>query len=261
MAKDLAYHAQGEGPLWVWLHGWGMNKAVWRPTQELFARHHRVITIDLPGFGESSWHPENDSFENAFRRVEETMLTIQTEHAQQKIHLLGWSMGGLFAAALAAKSPEQYSHLVWVASTAKFMEQEDWKGIKPEVLSMFQKQLAKDFRATTERFLAVQAMGSPNARKDISHLKSILAQTEEPNPDALKAGLNWLESVDLRHQFNTLNIPTTRIYGSRDSLVPKQQMHGFNKTNDNSILFEDSAHTPFLNEPERFLKVLSEISN
>ena len=261
MTSNLAFNVQGEGPLWLWIHGWGMNKSVWEPILPTFTQSHRVITVDLPGFGESGWHSDYAKFEAAVDQLEALTLNLHAEHNNTDIHLLGWSMGGLFATALASRQPELFAHLTWVASTAKFMHEDNWKGIQPNVLAMFQKQLKQDFRATTERFLAVQAMGSPSAKKDIQKLKAILQSTAQPHPEALAAGLEWLSQIDLRNEFEGLSIPSTRIYGSKDSLVPKQQRDAFNKAQDQSFMFENSAHTPFLNEQEQFLEVLNNIAH
>ncbi|CUS47604.1 MAG: pimeloyl-[acyl-carrier protein] methyl ester esterase BioH [Idiomarinaceae bacterium HL-53] len=261
MANKLAHLVQGSGPVWIWIHGWGMNKLVWEPVAKQVSDFATVVTLDLPGFGESEWQTNNDDFRTMVARVDNFLGTIAKSYPGAKLNLMGWSMGGLVATALVEKKPDRYAQLVWVASSPCFLRHENWKGIEPKVLAAFQQQLAQDFRATTERFLAVQAMGSPNARKDIMALKEILQQSRAPHPEALAAGLRWLAKVDLRQTFSHLSLPTTRIYGKRDSLVPWAQSAQITKPHDDVVLFEDSAHTPFLNEQEKFVALLRSLTH
>ena len=48
------------------------------------------------------------------------------------------------------------------------------------------------------RFLAIQAMGSVNARQDAKIIKKVGQQYPLPSLVALAAGLNMLQSIDLR---------------------------------------------------------------
>lgn len=56
------------------------------------------------------------------------------------------------ASQIALTHPERVRALVTVASSPCFSAQDDWPGIKPDVLAGFQKQLSEDFQRTVERF-------------------------------------------------------------------------------------------------------------
>lgn len=50
----IRYTVQGKGDTaLVFIHCWGCNRQLWDNQVSLFARTHRVVTIDLPGHGES----------------------------------------------------------------------------------------------------------------------------------------------------------------------------------------------------------------
>lgn len=58
---DLAYDRRGSGPPLLLIHGLGSHRQVWAPILDELARHRDVITVDLPGFGESPlWSPAAD---------------------------------------------------------------------------------------------------------------------------------------------------------------------------------------------------------
>ncbi|MFI7543643.1 alpha/beta fold hydrolase [Actinoplanes sp. NPDC049599] len=53
----LAHERRGSGPPLVLIHGLGSRRQVWDPIVAELARHREVITLDLPGFGESPLWP------------------------------------------------------------------------------------------------------------------------------------------------------------------------------------------------------------
>lgn len=54
----LAHDRRGKGPALVLIHGLGSRRQVWAPVLGELSRHREVITVDLPGFGESPpWPP------------------------------------------------------------------------------------------------------------------------------------------------------------------------------------------------------------
>nr|WP_228517680.1 pimeloyl-ACP methyl ester esterase BioH [Aliidiomarina indica] len=236
----------------VLLHGWGLNQSIWTPILDHLTAHYRVWTLDLPGFGESGWAATDADFSQACARVADR---LQGEITEPYV-LAGWSMGGLIATQIALQQPQRIHSLVTIASSPYFLQSENWPGIKASVLEEFQRQLSTDLHKTIERFLAVQALGSPQARAEIKTMRSLLASKPAPHAEALKAGLEWLARVDLRQQLQHLQVPSIRLYGRRDSLVPAQVADHLQATLKNSAdrshIFTDSAHAPFMTEPDNF---------
>lgn len=129
----------------VLLHGWGLNAEVWRCVSEELASHFTLHLVDLPGFGRS-----RDFGAMTLEEMAEQVLA----QAPDRAIWVGWSLGGLVASQIALTHPERVHALVTVASSPCFSAQEEWPGIKPEVLAGFQQQLSNDFQRTVERFLA-----------------------------------------------------------------------------------------------------------
>ena len=120
------------------------------------------------------------------------------QHIPANCILIGWSLGGLVAQQIAHSYPEKLKQMVLICSSPKFSKSADWPSIVPKVLSFFTQQLNIDFSKTLERFLAIQAMGSVNARQDAKIIKKVGQQYPLPSLVALAAGLNMLQSIDLR---------------------------------------------------------------
>ncbi|MFH0260733.1 pimeloyl-ACP methyl ester esterase BioH [Vibrio barjaei] len=245
-ASKVHWHSEGQGPDIVLLHGWGMNGAVWSKCSAELAQSFTVHSVDLPGYGFS-----HDVEYQSLEQFCELLLA----DAPDKAIWLGWSLGGLVATHIAHYYPQRISQLVTLASSPKFSEGEQWRGIKKDVLAAFTEQLTENFKLTIERFMALQAMGSPSARQDVKQLKEAVLSRPMPSQKALMLGLNWLDSLDLRQQLGELSMPVHRWYGRLDGLVPvrvAKQLDGLTSGHQSHV-FKDSSHAPFITEQSSFI--------
>jgi pimeloyl-[acyl-carrier protein] methyl ester esterase len=222
-----------------------MNGAVWQQTVESLQPYFRLHVVDLPGYGHSAEHHAQD-----LAQIAEMVL----QGAPSKAVWLGWSLGGLVATHIALNTPERVSKLITVASSPKFAAERPWRGIQPNVLSAFTEQLMEDFSLTVERFMALQAMGSPSARQDVKQLKQAVLSRPQPNPNSLLVGLNILADVDLRDALTALTMPMLRLYGRLDGLVPIKVATDLNEQlpNTQQFVFNQSSHAPFMTEHDAF---------
>jgi pimeloyl-ACP methyl ester carboxylesterase len=85
----------------VLLHGLGTTRQIWSLVTEPLAHHHRrVVTLDLPGFGDSP--PVGDGFD--LGEVTERLARALAAHqVTAPFDLVGHSLGGAVALSLAAK--------------------------------------------------------------------------------------------------------------------------------------------------------------
>lgn len=251
----LHAEVEGQGEDLILLHGWGLNAAVWQKVSSALAQGYRVHALDLPGFGDSEWRTEFEDIGQVATRLDQYL----SDQCSGPATVLGWSLGGLLATLLALQSPQKVKRLHTLASSPCFVRQENWPGIPESVLVDFKQQLNDDFMATIKRFLSVQAMGSPSARQDVKLLRQQLLQKPAPHPEALEAGLNWLQHIDLREQIALIEVPWWRSYGRLDTLVPVQVSQQLTSAPDNQHIwiFDNSAHAPFLNQFKDFIDMLS----
>ncbi|HTN83635.1 MAG TPA: alpha/beta fold hydrolase [Sorangium sp.] len=104
LSSTLRYLDGGSGSPVVLLHGRGNAATTWFPLLPELARRHRVVALDLPGFGHASSPPfEGGGFEEGLRffvdPVEELLLEMDLGHAA----LVGHSLGGLVALEIALR--------------------------------------------------------------------------------------------------------------------------------------------------------------
>jgi pimeloyl-[acyl-carrier protein] methyl ester esterase len=241
----------------ILLHGWGLNSAVWQPLLTLFNDKNNpnfpLITVDLPGFGNNNdVQLESYTLESICQQLNQTI--------QQPAIYLGWSLGGLIASHMALEYPEKVLGLITVASSPYFVEQpdENWPGIKDNVLKAFHHQLAEDTAKTISGFLKIQAMGSPHIRQDLKLITQLVMAENLPNQQTLNQSLALLSQCDLRKDLSSITQPFLRLYGNNDSLVPKSVVEKINKLvpNSKSHLFENASHAPFISHLNDFYQVI-----
>lgn len=243
----------GIGPDLVLLHGWGMNGAVFDGIKTELSTQFRLHIIDLPGFGYSVDLGIQDPHLAGW-------LDLLVKALPERCHLLGWSLGGMLAMRLASLYPQRVQSLITVASSPRFVAEQEWPGVKPEVLTSFSAQLQADIQKTIERFLAIQALGSSSARDDVRILRERLQSRPTPHPQALRMGLSLLQELDLRAELSTLSRPALHLLGRLDALVPAavQAVWPQSTPAGQFHLFRASAHAPFITESNEFVAVVSE---
>lgn len=106
------YHDIGSGPALVMLHGSGPGATGWsnynRNIPE-FAKNHRVICPDLPGFGKSDMKPVDAPIPGYWSDIIAGLL----DHLGiASADFIGNSMGGMISLKLAMESPDRVNRMV-----------------------------------------------------------------------------------------------------------------------------------------------------
>ncbi len=123
----------------------------------------------------------------------------------------------------ALRDPRQVQRLVLVASTPCFAQRDDWQhGMPQDTLRQFAAELEQDYAATLRKFLALQVRGSAGERELLAALRASVSSRGEPDPDALRTGLDILRDLDLRNALPEIRQPALVIAGERDRLSPPQ---------------------------------------
>ncbi len=223
-------------PELVLLHGWGMHSGVWSDWTPYLQRHFRLTLIDLPGLGRSA-------VRQPYRL--EALADQIAAVAPANAFWLGWSLGGVFAAAVATRHP--VAGVITLACNPCFVGREAWPGMEKIVFEQFQAQVAANPVKALQRFLMLQVQGDPQARRLLKTLKPLLASAASGS-DALLPALALL-GEDHRPMFAALRCPRLHLFGDIDPLVPAAIAPRM-PCPDRSVIVPDCSHLPFLSAPE-----------
>lgn len=101
---------QGKGPAVLLLHGFGGSTDDFEEhVLEPLARAHRVIAVDLFGFG---WSERSDDFAYGWSLWAEQLAETLDALGLQRATIVGHSMGGAVGAVFAARHPERIDRLI-----------------------------------------------------------------------------------------------------------------------------------------------------
>lgn len=105
---------QGEGFPIILLHGFCENKSMWFPYATELTKHYQIICPDLPGFGESALPIKDITLEE----VADQLAAFLSEIKVEKCVIIGHSLGGYVALAMAERHPALIQGLGLFNSTA-----------------------------------------------------------------------------------------------------------------------------------------------
>lgn len=242
--QALYTNIAGHGRPLVLLHGWGMNSQVWQPIQAALTQQYHVTLVDLPGHGRSH--------RVSLGSLDEVVEQLRP-HIPSNAVIMGWSLGGLVAQALAHALPEQVAGLILVASTPKFVANAAWQhAVGHEVLDTFARNLQTDYLGTVKRFFALQFLNTKIDSRHVSALReSIMAHPA--SEQALAQGLELLRYSDFIQQ--PVTQPTQWILGRLDKLIPVSLADALPTMGYSHVaVLNSAAHVPFVTHPELFME-------
>jgi pimeloyl-[acyl-carrier protein] methyl ester esterase len=244
---DVVPGPRPSAPNLTLLHGWGLNGAVWNGVRDALSARFNLHIIDLPGHGNSHGAPVTSM--DAFAEAVANAMPARG-------HLMGWSLGGHTALAIAARHPLRVDRLITVCCTPRFIQSADWpQGKKAEVLASFASRLGANYNATIRNFIALQALSQPEMRDVIRALYEAVEAHGAPSTAGLAAALDILKVSDLRASVPSITQPALVIQGDHDALtsVATAQWLADALPNSTYCLIEHAAHAPFLSHRALFL--------
>jgi 2-hydroxy-6-oxonona-2,4-dienedioate hydrolase len=204
----------GSGPTVVLIHGYGESLISWRPVFDQLSRDADVIAFDLPGFGVSS-KPVGGYTADSLASV---VLGLLDELRVRRAVLVGHSLGGAVATAVAIHDPDRVAGLVLVAPALATPTLLGVAGESGARAAQWRTLVASRYEALRTRFGGIH---------DAAWL------TEDPAQAAYEASgdsayLRSLASVLAEFDFAFLTpqaaaglkAPTLVIWGANDPLVP-----------------------------------------
>jgi len=167
----LACDEAGEGdPPMVLVHGWCCQRSYMRPQLEHFSRRYRTLAIDLRGHGESDV-PEAGAY--AIERHSDDIAELCQRLGVRRPVVVGHSMGGAIALALAARFPDVPSAIVMLDGAVLFPAH--LAGALPAVIETWRGQ---DFRERLRPFVEGMFIASDDAALRRRIIEDMLAQPQ-----------------------------------------------------------------------------------
>jgi pimeloyl-ACP methyl ester carboxylesterase len=258
----LSYVDYGDGDPLLVIHGLGGNWTAWLENIPALARDHRVIAVDLPGFGGSAPAGEGISIPGYSRALTRLIEALEIERAT----VIGNSLGGWVAADLTLRLRERICALVLVDAAG--IVPTSWE--RRKALSMMEgaavmAPYAPRFRSAvaSRRRLRAWALRYTVARPaDLAADLVYMALPPAPDPGfrpALVASKrSWSDAwCDM---LTEIECPTLIVWGERDSLLPVRHGREYARRIVGSRLhvISEAGHLPMIERPQEFNHVVLE---
>lgn len=188
----------------ILLPGWGLGPAALEPLAGALAEQGLAVErTDLPAL--ESANPD-------------AWLAELDERLPDDAWLGGWSLGGMLAAALAARRGARCRGLLTLASNACFVAREDWpSAMSAETFAVFRDGCAQDASALLKRFALLCSQGCGEARGLSRQLNQGIPVQEAAQR---LAGLAVLAALDNRAALAAFAGPQLHLLAEADALVP-----------------------------------------
>src|SRR5690606_1084453 len=232
----------------VLLHGWGTDSQTWQPLLPGLQQTGEVYAIDLPGFGESRDIPFTDA---------DSVLTLLEPHLPERAVLMGWSLGGMLAVALADRFSGKVSRVITLAANVRFVAAADYPTAMPRTINRnFNQQFAADPQQTLKLFTGLLAQGDAQERGLLKTLRR--AHISSPGA-SWKQALDLLAQLDNRPAFARLNQPGLHILAEADALVPAAAAPQLRELNPHQQieLLPQSAHALHWSQPLQVMQLIN----
>ena len=108
--RRMHYLDAGSGPPVLLVHGIGCNWTHWAANLDALTEHHRVIAVDMPGFGAS----EALSPKSELTATADAVLALMDGLEIHRFAMVGHSLGGLISWMVTAGAPERVTALCLV---------------------------------------------------------------------------------------------------------------------------------------------------
>ena len=253
----------GDGPPIVFVHGLAGSWQNWLENILEFSDDHRVVAVDLPGFGQSEMPEEKISISGYGKWLDRLLEVLDIEAAT----LVGNSMGGFVSAETAIKFPHRVERLVLVAAAGISVQKTRFE---PALKAMYMGETiaqwvtAKVVGRSTElagRPRGRQAMlwfVTPHAEKLAPEL--VLEQAKGAGKPGFLQALDALSDYPIEDRLGDIKAPTLIVWGNKDLLVPVKDANVFADAIPDSKLeiYEGFGHVPMLECPQRFNRDLGD---
>jgi pimeloyl-ACP methyl ester carboxylesterase len=254
------YVEMGSGPGIdvILVHGLSGCWQNWLETIPHFARNHRVLAIDLPGFGASPLAP----WELTIPNYGQLLLDFCEELGVGDCVVVGNSMGGFISAEAAIAAPDRFEKLVLVSAA----------GISSARIRREPAEMAGRLAiASSPLILNLQERGLRRPRLRVWAFQMIFHR-----PDLLRPELLWeffhngagtdgflpalvnLAGYDFHDRLADVEVPTLIVWGRDDRIVPSPDAIEYGRLlrNSSTAIFDETGHVPMAERPVRFNRVL-----
>ena len=242
----LAYDSTGSGSPIVFVHGYPFNRTLWNDQVAALSDRYRVITLDLPGFGESSIPDGTATMSRMAQDVAKLMDKLDISEAT----LAGLSMGGYVLLSFYKQFAHRVSALV-LADTRASADTEEGKKVRAQQAETI---LEEGMAATADSMLP-KLLTPETVAKHADIVKRVRDMMVKTKPEGAAAALHGMASrEDQTDLLSKIKCPTLILVGRTDPITPVADSELMHQKIEGSklIVIENAAHVSNIEQVDQF---------
>ena len=249
----ISYKDVGKGnvPI-IFLHGFPFEKSMWKGQIDILKDSHRVIAIDLRGFGRSSDEVSALSMD----LFGDDLIAFLDKLTIEKAIICGLSMGGYIALNVINRFPERCTALI-LCDTQCIADSPEVREKREETMEQIKMEGADEFK---EKFVK-SVFHQDSLVNKIELVESLRTIVFANSKEIINAGLSALaKRAETCSTLDKIRIPTLIICGRQDEVTPLAQSELMHERIRGSVLkiIDDAGHVSNLEQPDQFNKHLLE---
>ena len=264
----LHYEVIGKGKPVVFLSGGpGFSSDYLRPVAERLKGRHAFVLFDQRATGRSRMEAV-DAKTMAFASLVGDLEALRAELGVEKLTLVGHSWGGILSMMYAGQHPDRVAALALIDSGGPTLQS------VPKFTANLNARFSPEDQAAIKLWSDAQKMQADRKRAVYELTKAKTRayfhdrSKADPLIDSLKVDsfndmafwaivTQFTPAFDLRPALKNVKAPVLVIHGKSDPLETAQEVHEAFPGSRLEII-EEAGHFPWLEQPERFYRVLSE---
>lgn len=237
----------GQGRPLVMLHAAGTSGKIWWQHIPRLARRFRVLTIDLPGHGQSPRPKEPLSIEGMSSELYQTIQSLSLS----RVHVVGLSLGGMVAQVLAVDHPSSVSSLT-LCDTICEIGPPQAQILEERARAVEEGGMSSLLKSTLERWFSPSFFaGHPDVVSEVEKL--LLAADPLINAQTWRA----IAKLDVVSRLPKMRVPALVINGSLDTSIPPGGGERLaTLLSARLVELQGCAHMAPLEAPEKFMDIL-----
>ncbi len=247
--STVGFADRGHGNALVLLHGFIESRSIWDDFVDSLSKNHRVITIDLPGHGES----DSLGHIHTMEEMAGVVKAVLNHLSVTRCVMIGHSMGGYTALAFAEAWPEMVVGLGLFHSTAA-ADTEEGRKTRDKAIGVI-RQNRKDFL-----FQFIPSLFADVNRDNLRPVTDkLIAAASDMSAEAIIAAQEGMKvRADHRDLLRQAPFPVLFIVGKQDVRIPVDGIlpqvalprHSY------SLILDDVGHMGWAEAPEVTLRVV-----
>ncbi|MFC9557458.1 alpha/beta fold hydrolase [Rhodococcus sp. NPDC056960] len=246
---DLPHDIAGSGPTLVLVHGIVHRRQAWNVLLDHLTPYRRVVTVDLPGHGESA--ALDDGADTMDRLLDEVSAFVRSvTPAGERAHVAGNSLGGWLGLALAARG--EVASATALSPAGFFVNRAD----QARTIYTFRalRGVTRALGSNAPRALGYKAVRYPSLAAFFARPSRV--RYEDAVIDAHSLATNALVDKGMTASFDLprvvdATVPVTVAWGRRDLILPVYQARRVRRSFPQAriLVLPGIGHVPMTDDP------------